>query len=175
MWLPSTLALISNTYDSPIFSPLTCDLLTRQFYRPSALPFCPSPTTVEGHHRLTLRRLPRTILPRGLPALSDRVTSSSCRGCHEATVEFKVVEVDPPEYGIVAQDTVIHCEGEPIQREDEEGNLNEVGYDDIGGCRKQMAQVRELGRASAQAPSALQVHRYQASARYPHVRSSRYR
>ena len=59
-------------------------------------------------------------------------------------VEFKVVEVDPPEYGIVAQDTVIHCEGEPIQREDEEGNLNEVGYDDIGGCRKQMAQIREL-------------------------------
>ncbi|THX01705.1 AAA ATPase [Aureobasidium pullulans] len=59
-------------------------------------------------------------------------------------VEFKVVEVDPPEFGIVAQDTVIHCEGEPIQREDEEGNLNEVGYDDIGGVRKQMAQVREL-------------------------------
>ena len=59
-------------------------------------------------------------------------------------VEFKIVEVDPPEYGIVAQDTVIHCEGEPIEREDEEGNLNEVGYDDIGGCRKQMAQVREL-------------------------------
>jgi ATP-dependent 26S proteasome regulatory subunit len=22
--------------------------------------------------------------------------------------------------------------------------LNEVGYDDIGGCRKQMAQIREL-------------------------------
>lgn len=59
-------------------------------------------------------------------------------------VEFKVVEVDPPEYGIVAQDTVIHCEGDPIQREDEEQNLNEVGYDDIGGCRKQMAQIREL-------------------------------
>ncbi|KAI4158761.1 MAG: hypothetical protein LQ342_007156 [Letrouitia transgressa] len=59
-------------------------------------------------------------------------------------VEFKVVEVDPPEFGIVAQDTIIHCEGEPIQREDEEGNLNEVGYDDIGGCRKQMAQIREL-------------------------------
>jgi transitional endoplasmic reticulum ATPase len=31
-------------------------------------------------------------------------------------VEFKVVEVDPPEFGIVAQDTVIHCEGDPIQR-----------------------------------------------------------
>lgn len=59
-------------------------------------------------------------------------------------VEFKVVEVDPPEYGIVAQDTVIHCEGEPIQRDEEENNLNEVGYDDIGGCRKQMAQIREM-------------------------------
>jgi len=53
-------------------------------------------------------------------------------------VEFKVVEVDPPEYGIVAQDTVIHCEGDPLNREDEEQNLNDVGYDDIGGCRKQV-------------------------------------
>merc|ERR1719214_6562 len=59
-------------------------------------------------------------------------------------VEFKVVEVDPPEYGIVAQDTVIHCEGDPIERDEEENNLNEVGYDDIGGCRKQLAQIREL-------------------------------
>ena len=59
-------------------------------------------------------------------------------------VEFKVVEIDPPEYGIIAQDTVIHCEGEPINREDEEGNLADVGYDDIGGVRKQMAQIREL-------------------------------
>jgi transitional endoplasmic reticulum ATPase len=44
----------------------------------------------------------------------------------------------------VAQDTVIHCEGDPIKREDEEQSLNEVGYDDIGGVRKQMAQIREL-------------------------------
>lgn len=35
-------------------------------------------------------------------------------------------------------------EGDPVKREDEEANLNEVGYDDIGGCRKQMAQIREL-------------------------------
>nr|CAG8474978.1 6750_t:CDS:2 [Entrophospora candida] len=59
-------------------------------------------------------------------------------------VEFKVVETDPPDYCIVAQDTVIHCEGDPISRADEESNLNDVGYDDIGGCRKQMAQIREL-------------------------------
>lgn len=31
-----------------------------------------------------------------------------------------------------------------MKREDEEANLSEVGYDDIGGCRKQMAQIREL-------------------------------
>lgn len=60
------------------------------------------------------------------------------------SVEFKVVETDPAEYCIVAQDTVIHTEGEPIKREDEENNLADVGYDDIGGCRKQLAQIREL-------------------------------
>ncbi|KAF8757870.1 AAA ATPase family [Rhizoctonia solani] len=60
------------------------------------------------------------------------------------TVEFKVIETDPAEFCIVAQDTVIHVEGEPVKREDEESNLADVGYDDIGGCRKQMAQIREL-------------------------------
>lgn len=65
-----------------------------------------------------------------------------CRGAMRA-VEFKVVEVDPGEYCIVAPDTVIHCEGDPIKREDEE-KLNDVGYDDIGGCRKQLAQIREM-------------------------------
>ena len=36
------------------------------------------------------------------------------------------------------------AEGDPVKREDEESNLADVGYDDIGGCRKQMAQIREL-------------------------------
>lgn len=59
------------------------------------------------------------------------------------SVEFKVVDTDPGEYCVVAPDTEIFCEGEPIKREDEE-RLNEVGYDDVGGVRKQMAQIREL-------------------------------
>lgn len=59
-------------------------------------------------------------------------------------VEFKVVECDPSPYCIVSPDTIIHTEGEPIKREDEESNLSEVGYDDIGGIRKQLAQIREL-------------------------------
>jgi|UniRef100_A0A7S4GAY8 transitional endoplasmic reticulum ATPase len=58
-------------------------------------------------------------------------------------VEFKVVDVEPDEYCIVAPDTVIYCDGEPVKREDEE-KLNDVGYDDVGGCRKQMAQIREM-------------------------------
>lgn len=105
-------------------------------------------------------------------------------------VEFKVVETEPAPYCIVAPDTVIFCEGEPVKREDEE-RLDDVvcwegvvdaggcfarrvtrrrsrmslfsrtddvtslplrlpplllfkGYDDIGGCRRQMAQIREM-------------------------------
>ena len=56
----------------------------------------------------------------------------------------QIVETDPNPHCIVAPDTVIHCEGEPIKREDEEDSLNEVGYDDVGGCRKQMAQIKEV-------------------------------
>lgn len=49
------------------------------------------------------------------------------------SVEFKVVETDPAEYCIVAPDTEIFCEGEPIKREDEE-KLDEVGSR-AGGTR----------------------------------------
>jgi len=58
-------------------------------------------------------------------------------------VEFKIVEMDPQPYGVCAPDTEIHCEGEPVKREDEE-RADDVGYDDIGGCRRQMAQIREM-------------------------------
>ncbi|KAJ7808528.1 Aaa Atpase P97VCP ND1 in complex WITH P47 C [Mycena olivaceomarginata] len=72
------------------------------------------------------------------------------------TIEFKVIETDPPEFCIVAQDTVIHTgkctEGGPVKREDEKSNLSDVGYNDIGGCRKQMAQIRELVELPFQHP-----------------------
>merc|ERR1712023_362645 len=55
-------------------------------------------------------------------------------------VEFKVVETDPSPCCIVAPDTVIHCEGDPIHREDEE-KMDDVGYDDVGGCRKLLARA----------------------------------
>ncbi|KAM0864636.1 hypothetical protein ACQ4PT_043796 [Festuca glaucescens] len=60
------------------------------------------------------------------------------------SVEFKVIKIDPPlNYCIVAADTEIFCDGEPVKREDEE-RLDDVGYDDVGGMRKQMDQIREL-------------------------------
>lgn len=101
------------------------------------------------------------------------------------TVDFKVVAVDPDPYCIVASDTVIHTEGDPIDREAEEQNLNQVGYDDLGGCRKQLAQVRRTRgvadvdprtcRAPPSSSSAVQSHRNQASSRYLDVWPARYR
>eukprot|EP00351_Strombidinopsis_sp_SopsisLIS2011_P001941 CAMPEP_0116886470 /NCGR_PEP_ID=MMETSP0463-20121206/20353_1 /TAXON_ID=181622 /ORGANISM="Strombidinopsis sp, Strain SopsisLIS2011" /LENGTH=801 /DNA_ID=CAMNT_0004546989 /DNA_START=32 /DNA_END=2437 /DNA_ORIENTATION=- len=58
-------------------------------------------------------------------------------------VEFKIAEVEPAEFCIVSPNTLLFDEGEPINREEEEANEG-VGYDDIGGCRKQMAKIREM-------------------------------
>lgn len=68
-------------------------------------------------------------------------------------VEFKVVGTDPTPYCIVAPETVLHCEGDPIKREEEEEALNAVGYDDIGGCRKQLAQIKEMVELPLRHPS----------------------
>ncbi|KAI8448208.1 hypothetical protein BY996DRAFT_6420027 [Phakopsora pachyrhizi] len=43
-----------------------------------------------------------------------------------AEIENRVLETNPAEYCIVAQDTVIHTKGDPIKCEDEEGNLNKT-------------------------------------------------
>jgi len=59
-------------------------------------------------------------------------------------VHFKVIDVDPSPQCIVAPDTQIHCDGDPVKREDEEASLNQIGYDDIGGARKQLAIIKEM-------------------------------
>lgn len=50
-------------------------------------------------------------------------------------LEFKVVATEPGTFGLVGPGTILHLEGDPIKREDEE-KLDDVGYEDIGGCRK---------------------------------------
>ncbi|CAF1197457.1 unnamed protein product [Adineta steineri] len=60
-------------------------------------------------------------------------------------VEFKVIETDPSPYCIVAPDTVIHYEGDPIKRKDEEkALLNEIDYDNIGGLESVKSRLQEL-------------------------------
>jgi len=61
----------------------------------------------------------------------------------ENFVEFKVVEIDPVDYCIVGPDTIIYCEGEPLQREKHTED-SEICYDNVGGCQKQLLQIREL-------------------------------
>ena len=60
------------------------------------------------------------------------------------TVEFKVVKTDPAGPVIVTPATAIHCDGSPVRREDEEDALNSIGYDDIGGCRKQLVSPPDV-------------------------------
>merc|ERR1719197_2067953 len=62
-------------------------------------------------------------------------------------VEFKVIAVEvensEDEVCIVSPDTVVHCDGEPLKREDEE-SADDVGYDDLGGCGKALLMMREM-------------------------------
>ncbi|WOG29264.1 AAA family ATPase [Endozoicomonas sp. 8E] len=59
------------------------------------------------------------------------------------TVEFRVIQTEPEGGCIVAQDTFIHCEGDPVERQDE-SSIMDVGYDDIGGLRPQIQTIREI-------------------------------
>ncbi|GAY58086.1 hypothetical protein CUMW_184380 [Citrus unshiu] len=59
------------------------------------------------------------------------------------SVKFKVVDTEPGEYCHITPKTEIFCEGEPLKREDED-RLNDVGYEDVGGVRKQLGQIREV-------------------------------
>lgn len=77
------------------------------------------------------------------------------RGNNKA-IEFKVVEVAPGNYGTVTDKTLVYTEGEPISREEDEGN-DGVGYDDIGGCSQQMAKIREMVELPLRHPNLFKV------------------
>ncbi|CAM9628560.1 unnamed protein product, partial [Discosporangium mesarthrocarpum] len=69
------------------------------------------------------------------------------------SVEFRVEEIRvgggegegevEADFCIVGDETTIDCEGDPIRREDDE-RLDEVGYDQVGGCKEQVEAIREL-------------------------------
>src|SRR3989338_7668174 len=74
-----------------------------------------------------------------------------------AAIEFRVMEISiaqgttgtagaalqPEPHCVVRADTTISCEEPHWKREDEE-RLDLIGYDDLGGCRRQLAQMREI-------------------------------
>ena len=41
--------------------------------------------------------------------------------------------------------------------QDEEEALSEIGYDDVGGCRKQMAQIKEMVELPLRHPALFKV------------------
>jgi transitional endoplasmic reticulum ATPase len=57
-------------------------------------------------------------------------------------VEIDSVEEDGDTACIVIDETIIECEGEPV--EEETDDLENAGYDQIGGASKHLAAVREL-------------------------------
>lgn len=57
--------------------------------------------------------------------------------------KVKQVKAGPFNYGMVNDKTKIFCEGE-VTEEEINQEKNRIGYDDIGGYRKQMAKIREL-------------------------------
>ena len=64
-------------------------------------------------------------------------------------VEFKVMSIDSTDETdmttcIVGPDTEIFCDVEAALGREEDERMDEVGYDDIGGCSRQLAQIREL-------------------------------
>ena len=66
----------------------------------------------------------------------------------QGLIEFQCVEIDSVEVDgdsacVVVDDTVIECDGEPIDRGDID-DLVDAGYDAIGGASSHLAAVREL-------------------------------
>ncbi|CAF1559498.1 unnamed protein product, partial [Adineta steineri] len=55
-------------------------------------------------------------------------------------------------YCIVGEKTVIHLDGESIERTEGEGLINYISYQDVGGARKQLKQIRGMVQLSFRYP-----------------------
>ncbi|OAF68978.1 Cell division control protein 48 [Intoshia linei] len=72
------------------------------------------------------------------------------------TVDFKVIGVEPGLFAVVAPDTKIFTSGNPYVS-DENDELNNIGYDDIGGCKKQLALIKEMVELPLRHPTLFQT------------------
>lgn len=81
-------------------------------------------------------------------SLGDVITCSTPNS--NMKVEFKVSSIELSEeeasgltFGALTAESEVTIVDEQISKEDDD-RLNEIGYDDIGGCRSQLAAIREL-------------------------------
>lgn len=59
------------------------------------------------------------------------------------TIEFQVIETEPSPCCIVASETIINCEGEPILRTTDDDFWNRLTFDDIGGLKDIKQTLKE--------------------------------
>ena len=64
-------------------------------------------------------------------------------------VDFKVLYVEglngtDIDGAIVGPDTELVTDGDALDRNDDDDRFNQIGYEDVGGCGKQLAQIKEL-------------------------------
>ncbi len=83
-----------------------------------------------------------------------------CKGAMRE-VSFRVISIDVDgeedvDHCFVNEETEIFCEGEPLDMSEEDDEFN-IGYDDVGGCKKQLAQIRELIELPLRHPSLFRV------------------
>jgi transitional endoplasmic reticulum ATPase len=60
------------------------------------------------------------------------------------TFEADGATAEEQDYCIVGPDTEVVFDVKDALGREEDDRLGEIGYDDIGGCNKQLAQIREL-------------------------------
>ncbi|KAM0678393.1 AAA ATPase cdc48 [Binucleata daphniae] len=71
-------------------------------------------------------------------------------------ITFKVTSLEyngkPVQFGLLSKDTPLDVNGE-IERQAVDDDFNMIGYDNVGGCRRQMAQIRESVELPLRHPS----------------------
>ena len=90
-------------------------------------------------------------------------------------VEMKVMELEPSHRCIVAPETELDLPERELNRA-EEAEEEELGYDDIGGCDKELAKIRELVELPMRHPQGVHTRGRAPAARLrPHLRPARLR
>lgn len=60
------------------------------------------------------------------------------------SIQFKVIETDPSPYCMVAPETIVRCEGEPIARVSEDFTISDVNFNDVGGLENIKQELKDI-------------------------------